>query len=269
MLWGIVVMSAPPPLAISKMEELLIEMKSDVTRLPGELGKMPSVSMQLKMDEISTISKLAKAPVSQSVITQGPVSTPPPKPRSKSPRLIKKEPETTTTKYKVVPGPSSSGVPKVQMPSGPSLAVQTTDGLVMYSVGSSMNPPQGMTMVQAGGSTTAVAPATTSAATGGQTIAIGVPATYLDSNLYQLVPAVSGHAVSGQQVMYWPGGQGTPAQVNTVAAAPSGTQLAVVQQRGGAVVQQRGGASTTVLQPIQFGVDGSGEKGTSSVITID
>ena len=244
------------------MEELLIEMKSDVTRLPGELGKMPSVSMQLKMDEISTISKLAKAPVSQSVITQAPVSTPPTKPRSKSPRLVKKEPETTAAKYKVVPGPSS-GVPQVQLPSGSSLAVQTTDGLVVYSVGSSTNPSQGMTMVQAGTTATAaaVAPAVTSTAAGAQTIAIGVPATYLDSNLYQtvqLVPAVSGHQVSGQQVMYWPGQ--TPAQVSTVAAAPTGTQLAVVQQ---------GGANTTVLQPVQFGVDSSGEKGTSSVITID
>lgn len=257
MLWGVVVMLAPPPLAISKMEELLIEMKSDVTRLPGELGKMPSVSMQLKMDEISTISKLAKVPVTQSVITQAPVSTPPPKPRSKSPRPVKKEPDTTTAKYKVVPGPSSAVPPQVQLPSGSSLAMQTTEGLVVYSVGSSTtNPPQAVTMVQAGSTATAaVAPATSTAA-GGQTIAIGVPATYLDSNLYQTVQLVP--AVSGQQVMYWQGQ--APAQVNTVAAAPSGTQLAVVQ---------RGGAATTVLQPVQFGVDGLGGKGTSSVITID
>lgn len=41
------------------MEELLMEMKSDVSRLPGELAKIPSVSTQLKMDEISTISKAA------------------------------------------------------------------------------------------------------------------------------------------------------------------------------------------------------------------
>ena len=36
-----------------------MEMKSDVSRLPGELSKISSVSTQLKMDEISTISKLA------------------------------------------------------------------------------------------------------------------------------------------------------------------------------------------------------------------
>ena len=41
------------------MEELLMDMKSDVSRLPGELAKIPSVSTQLKMDEISTISKAA------------------------------------------------------------------------------------------------------------------------------------------------------------------------------------------------------------------
>jgi hypothetical protein len=45
--------------ALGKMEELLMEMKSDVSRLPGELSKIPSVSTQLKMDEISTISKAA------------------------------------------------------------------------------------------------------------------------------------------------------------------------------------------------------------------
>ena len=36
-----------------------MEMKADVSRLPGELAKIPSVSTQLKMDEISTISKAA------------------------------------------------------------------------------------------------------------------------------------------------------------------------------------------------------------------
>lgn len=36
-----------------------MEMKSDVSRLPSELSKIPSVSTQLKMDEISTISKAA------------------------------------------------------------------------------------------------------------------------------------------------------------------------------------------------------------------
>ena len=45
--------------ALGRMEELLMEMKSDVSRLPGELSKIPSVSTQLKMDEISTISKAA------------------------------------------------------------------------------------------------------------------------------------------------------------------------------------------------------------------
>ena len=65
--------------ALSKMEELLMEMKSDVSKLPAELSKIPTVSTQLKMDEISTISKLANkgsgdAPIinSSSVITQAP-----------------------------------------------------------------------------------------------------------------------------------------------------------------------------------------------------
>ena len=55
-----------------------MEMKSDVSRLPVELSKIPPISRQLKMDEISTLSRLANKPAaavamvtaSQSVITQ-------------------------------------------------------------------------------------------------------------------------------------------------------------------------------------------------------
>ena len=75
-------LTTPPPpshtAALTKMEELLMEMKSDVSRLPVELSKIPPISRQLKMDEISTLSRLANKPAaavamattSQSVITQ-------------------------------------------------------------------------------------------------------------------------------------------------------------------------------------------------------
>ena len=41
------------------MEELLLEMKQDVSKLSIELVKCPSVSHQLKLDELSMLSKLA------------------------------------------------------------------------------------------------------------------------------------------------------------------------------------------------------------------
>lgn len=253
------------------MEELLIEMKSDVARLPNELSKIQNVSSQLKMDEISIISRLAKTPVSQSVITQAPplISSAPHTSsgaaRSKSPRPIK---EMVVVKPQSATAYAAGGQagPQVQLPTGtPSLAVQTSEGLVVYSAASSTpQPPQSMTVVQApaGASSTV----TTSA---GQTIAIGVP-TYLDgSSLYQLVPAAS-----GQQVVYWPpvvGAGQTPAQVTTVPANALGTgvgsQLAVVQRSTPAAVP---GAAAAVLQPVQFSVDGNAAKGKQkSVITID
>ena len=280
-------LSSPPSSpALSKMEELLMEMKTDVSRLPSELAKMPSVSTQLKMDEISTISKLAKgvAPVSHSVITQGPAAATAGSPsspssaqqthRSKSPKPKKDvvvvvpdksklqqpssvQQQTIAPKYKVAYTSSPAGQaagPQVQLPPGSGLAVQTAEGLVVYSVASSSTNSSPAVVQQAG----------TTATTSGQTY-IGVP-TYIDSSsLYQttvqLVPAVT-----GQQVMYWPSvvggsGQGT-AQVTTVAAAGTGvgSQLAVVQR----------GSAGTVLQPVQFNVDNTkGTTSTNSVITID
>lgn len=252
------------------MEELLIEMKADVARLPAELAKMPSVSVQLKMDEISTISKLAKTPVSQSVIAQAPSSSSAVikiAARSKSPRPGKKE--AAQGKYKTA---TSSGAqlqpagPQVQLPAGRSLAMQTPEGLVVYSVASSTVPSQAI-----GGVASASGITTTA---GQQAIAIGVPAQYVEgSNVYQLVPTAGAPAAT--QVVYWPqgttpvvgaGGSSqtiTPAQVTTVPAAATGAvgQLAVVQNQ------------PTVLQPVQFStVDASGKPtsgGQASVITID
>lgn len=266
--------------AMSKMEELLIDMKADVARLPGELAKMPSVSIQLKIDEISTISKLAKTPVSQSVITQAPPSNLAPlktsSSRSKSPKLPKKDvvmvdkpkssSQPTALKYKVAyanpPAPSTQPGPQVQLPPGSGLAMQTAEGLVVYSVASAANPPQAVSVVQAGSTS-----ATTTTTSGGQTITIGVP-TYLDgSNLYQTVQLVP--AVSGQQVVYWPpvvGSGQAPAQVTTVAAAATGggatvgnSQLAVVQR------------SSTPHQSVQFSAEVATSSGATptSVITID
>ena len=302
------------PVALSKMEELLMEMKTDVVRLPGELAKMPSVSLQLKMDEISTISKLAKAiappPVSQSVITRAP-----PTPAGKvtmdisqsktykaavkeqviekktqqhmiAPVVQKKKQQqvTTATNYQVaytagIPVGSASH-PHVQVPPRPGLAVKTAEGnLVVYSVSSSGNSTQTVSIMQAGSVARGVATATTSS--GGQQPAytIGVPA-YLDgSSLYQTVQLVSASsatseaATSDQQVVYWPtpvvgASQGTSQGAAGATPVAGTTQLTMIQHG-------------QVLQPVQFGVehrstDGSNDGGTGnkglascSVITID
>ena len=60
--------------ALGKIEDLLVDMKMDVTRLPSELSKIPSVSRQLKMDETSTLTKMAQrgGVVPPSVIAQAP-----------------------------------------------------------------------------------------------------------------------------------------------------------------------------------------------------
>lgn len=59
--------------ALSKMEELLLDMKQDAVKLSMELSKCPSVSQQLKIDELSILSKLAgrerKSEQTPSVIT--------------------------------------------------------------------------------------------------------------------------------------------------------------------------------------------------------
>lgn len=62
---------------MGKIEDLLVDMKTDVTRLPAELSKIPCVSKQLKLDELSTLTKMAARGevVPASVITQAPPTT--------------------------------------------------------------------------------------------------------------------------------------------------------------------------------------------------
>ena len=226
------------------MEELLSEMKNDVSRLPTELSKLPSVSAQLKMDEISIISKLAKSPDTPSVITQAPPTHTGPQKTSGAAAsssvgemvvVNKPAKQPTSSKYAIV---SQQPGPQVQLPAG-QVAMQTPEGLMMpvYSVANSSTKgtgTQAMSVVQGTGSSAITT-------TAGQTITIGVPAYVEGSNVYQLVPAVSGHAVSGQQVVYWP----PVGQSSTTTVA--GSQLAVVQ-----------GTSPQVLQPVQLSVASTG-----------
>lgn len=263
-------------IALSKMEELLMEMRTDVARLPNELAKLQSVSKQLKMDEISTISKLAKGSSSTQIITPAPTQSviakapaasdslshtgqaPVKKERLEVIQTQKKKGDVSQSKVATLvqagTGQLAAGSGQVikagqtiQIPAGHKL-VQTADGLFMYSTSTSgSNTSQQPTVMQA----VPVSKTTTQ-----QAYTIGVPAAYVDSSMYQTVQLVP---VSGstQQLMYWPTAQAS-------SGVPVGSQIAVVQE-------------PQVVQAVQYSVAGGTVAGTltasgntgSSIITID
>lgn len=47
------------PQVLNQLEELLSDMKSDVTRLPASLARIPPVAQRLQMSERSILSRLA------------------------------------------------------------------------------------------------------------------------------------------------------------------------------------------------------------------
>ena len=256
-----------------------MEMKADVSHLPTDLSKIPSVSTQLKMDEISTLSKLANKgtiATTQSVITQAPstlntsakisltrtpssalsitTSVAQPRPGAPSP---KQSAMTTKQGVIVVQDPSGAGKKKksdllivqdqsgtqaphypvayataggaivqgVQLASGSGLAVQTADGMIVYSVASSGGTQYAAIQQTAGVAQTNVTPSQAQ----GSYATIGVPA-YVDlqGQQVQLVPVSS----NPNQVVYWPSVQG-------------GSQaLAMVQGSQAALVVDTSGAST-------------------------
>ena len=267
-----------------------MEMKADVTRLPNELAKIPSVSHQLKMDEISTLSKLASKGTiatshTHSVITQAPsvvtmatsgsssaasgadkqkATSKPATGAGKSESIIVQKEQ--KAQYGVAYAATGGTIVQapVQLATGSGLAVPGGDSVVVYTMASNTGGTQYATIQQQSGS------AQTSTSNSSQTqttYAIGVP-TYVDGNMYlqgqtvQLVP-VSGVSASNQQVVYWPvqqGGQTAVSQATAVAAVP---QLAMVQ-----------GSSPAVLQPVQYVLDSKTSTDPStvskaSIITID
>ncbi len=249
------------------MEELLTEMKADVTRLPSELGKLQSVSRQLKIDEISTISKLAKGgsitttgpATTQSVITKAPAADP-------TNIIVKKErtdliftQNKGTSQSKIVQGGASGQVittgqlatsgQTIQLPAG-SQVVQTPEGLLVYGAASTgSKTAQHSTVIQA------VSSSNTSTQ---QAYTLGVPTAYMDSSSGGIYQAVQLVPVSGssQQLVYW------PTQGAQVSGVPAGSQMAVVQE-------------PQVIQAVKNSVTGATGKLTASgkpggsIITID
>ncbi|XP_019855875.1 PREDICTED: chromodomain-helicase-DNA-binding protein 5-like isoform X1 [Amphimedon queenslandica] len=116
--------------ALGKMEEILLEMKQDISKLSMELTKCSSVSQQLKIDELSILSKLAgrekfngtaginKTPdisstTHQSVITSAP--------QNGSSSKIKSVPKTIPAEVPPAPvqlQPEAVTIPKVATPGG-------------------------------------------------------------------------------------------------------------------------------------------------------
>ncbi len=273
-------------------------MKSDVSHLPGDLSKIPPISNQLKMDEISTLSKLAQrgtiTPTTHSVITHATstptpslggvttvpsskvgVATPPPNARvekrdqDKIPSVRPRKSATQTqpapqypvayattdgTVLQLAPGAKSER-PVVQLASGGTagasgsgIAVQTADGLIIYSPASTTGA-QYATLQQSSPAQTSV----TSSNSGQGAYALSVPA-YVDGQPIQLVP-VSGNQT---QVVYWPSVV-QPGQGGSQTFALPSSQLAMMQ------------SGQTILQPVlptsTHHSTGTGK--TSNFITID
>lgn len=48
-----------PPAVLKQLEELLSDMKADVTRLPATIARIPPVAVRLQMSERNILSRLA------------------------------------------------------------------------------------------------------------------------------------------------------------------------------------------------------------------
>ena len=290
--------SLPPsfllPPALGKIEDLLADMKMDVTRLPTELSKLSSVSKQLKLDEISTLTKMALRGevVPASVITQAPPTTSviadgnstsstaasgeKSKPHSSSSQkssssLVKKEKPSQEAKWVkleekqvVSSSPAQftthaySATPSgslVPIPSNSGIRLQTPEGLI---VAGSTVPYTTLAQTSK--------PHTVTVGGAGATTAIPasyvkVPAAYVDSGqvyqaaTLQLVPVSAGTA---QQIMVWP--QAAVVQQQPQAKAGGAQQLTVVQ--GSQLISMVDASNAQ-------GGKGGGGASTASIITID
>ena len=282
--------------ALGKTEDLLVEMKMDVTRLPTELAKLPSVSKQLKLDEISTLTKMALRGevVPASVITQAPPTTSviadgnsmssthtgerttkshfssSQKSLSSSSSAIKKEKTLQdATKWAKVDE-------KQQVASNNPPAQFTTGSLVSIPAGNSglrLQTPEGQQLIVAATSVPYTAFAQSSkpqtATVGGGTgatssYALKVPSAYVDGGqVYQTLQLVPVSAATAQQLMLWPQAavvQQQP-QVKSGTGGTAAQQLTVVQ--GSQLISIA--AATTNAQ----GGKGGGAATGKSIITID
>ena len=259
------------------MEDLLVEMKMDVARLPNELSKIPSVSKQLKMDELSTLTKMAQrgevvpasvitqAPLNKSVIssttteksksqlsslTQQPAQQ---KPLSKKETAIVQDSKSSKTvtdstgdKSTAATNASSTQYTHTYTPASGGTLVPLTG-----NTGLRLQTPEGLIVAASSVPYTTLQTSKASATTNDRSAsytAVNVPA-YVDSNQVYQAAAVQLVPVSAsQQIMVWPSSavvqQGkAPAQLTVV----QGSQLlSMVDTSSGSTTQvQKTSSSNT------------------------
>ena len=278
------------------MEDLLVEMKMDVTRLPTELTKLPSVSKQLKLDEISTLTKMALRGevVPASVITQAPPTTSviadgnsmsSTNERTKShssslqklssstkkERTLQQEMKRSKIEEKQVtsshPAQFTAARPYSTTPTGSFVPIPGNSGMRLQM-------PEGQQLIVAASSVPYTTLGQTSkpqtvsvggtgaaqAATIPASYALKVPAGYMDSGqVYQAttLQLVPVSAATAQQIMVWPQAAVVQQQQGKTGSAQ---QLTVVQ--GSQLISM---AATTNAQ----GGKGGGSATNASIITID
>ena len=277
--------STPPPpphthththTALGKMEELMLEMKQDTSRLPMELTKLPSVSAQLKLDELSTLGRMAGKAVSSlavapsggasSVITESPSG--PSRGHSSTTKeqqvVAKQQQQQQQQHHQVVllqeptgggavtdaqfqltyaSGQSALVYPATSSSAAVQLAMAaqpglavTPEGVIVYSVAPGGGAGTQYSTIQQSNST---ADTTVTSSQAAYAAAISVPS-YVDGNLYLAGQTLQLMPVSG----YWPTDGGTPAAV--------------------AMVQQ---GSQTILQPVQYGISAGSSSSSPSLST--
>ena len=262
----------------------------DITRLPNELSKIPSVSKQLKLDELSTLTKMALRGevVPASVITQAPAnpggvisssgvtgnktkghsSTQVPHktsvsssssgkkervaaaPETKRTKTVEEKPANTQNAQNVYSA-TPSGTNLVSLTGNSGLRLQTPEGLLVAT----SNVPY--TAVQQQTSKSAVVTNDHGYTT------VNVP-TYVDSGqVYQAATVQLVPVTAGQQIMVWP-----PAVVQPGKA--TGTQQLTVVQGSQLLSVVDTSSTATAAQGGQKKSGGSVATATnSSIITID
>ena len=269
----------------------MLEMKQDTSRLPMELTKLQSVSAQLKLDELSTLSRMAgktvpapptippAAPSTSSVITES------------SSGVGRSHSSTTGTKDQTVakqqhhqvvlvqgstgggatsdpqfqltyasnqsalvyPSTSTGTAVQLAMAGQPAGLAMTPEGVIVYSVApGGMGGAQFTTIQQS--SSGGGADTTVTSSQAGYAAAISVPS-YVDGNLYL---SAAGQTVQLMPMSgYWPA-EGAPAAV------------AMVQQGNQAILQPvQYGVATGNSSPLSGNAAGGAKPGKRGIITID
>lgn len=223
------------------MEELLLDMKSDVSKLSMELTKLPSVSKQLKIDEISTLGKLAhKDPSKKPLFLPQPAS-------------VITQNKTSTSSTTVTPNESIK-------PLSTSQSKPDSENVILLS-NTTSTAVSALQFIQQ-------KPQTTSASQYSTATAINM-SPFVSDGTTLLMPAAQGTTLPmGQQVLYWaPGSQVVQSsQGTTILASQSVTSSTVATASATRpLTQQTTPSAVQLLKPDRDSLSG----GTKKVIHIE